>query len=454
MANRSPQAPEAEAALLSAMIVDPEAAREARDLVVADDFYRSAHRTLFGALVAILERGEAPDPALVLDELRSRAALSEAGGQQYLAKLVDAVATTANVEAHARTIREKAVRRRLIEVAEETAREAREGGGEPVVDLLDRAEHRILSVGQERAGPDGFSTGRELGAAFFDEVEEAREHGDTVTGLRTGFTDLDGLTNGFGPGELPVLAGRPGMGKTALALDLARHTAIREGEGVAIYSLEMRGTEVVGRALCAEARLPFQRVRKGQLSDREASDLLTARGRIAEAPFFVKDPTGLTVHELRSSARRLHERQGLGLVVIDYLQLMRGPASAGNREQEVASISRSLKELALELDVPVLALSQLSRAPENRSGSNRPRLTDLRESGAIEQDADLVMFLYREELELDPTHPRYSDVEGKAELIVAKQRNGPLGSVSLHFRKGPITFDSFSGRPDAEGVAA
>lgn len=438
-----PWSEEAEISVLGAMLIDEEAARDGRDLLQADHFYRESHRRIFRALSRIVERGDVPDVTLLSDELKSAGELEAAGGVGALAQLVDAVPTAANLESHAEILQRKAALRQLIRGAGESVREAYDAPTADAEAVLDRAESRILSA--SRALTNGASDAHGasgLVSGFLDRVEEARQSPGGVTGLPTGFADLDRMTRGLDPGTLTVVAGRPSMGKTALELDVARHVSLRQGAHVGIASLEMPAETVIGRMICQEGGLDYQRTVTGRLKDRDAESLAEAAGRLKTAPLTVSSPATLNLYQLRRWARKLHRRHDLGLLTVDYLQLMDGPSDAGNREQEVARLSRGLKSIALELGVPVMALSQLSRAPENRPGSNRPRLSDLRESGAIEQDADLVLFVYREAMYVDPTDARYSEVENEAEIIVGKHRNGPTGTVRLWFRRSEIRFES------------
>ena len=391
------------------------------------------------------------DAVTLADDLKSAGELDAVGGMAYLARLVDAVPTAANIEYHCRILRDKAVLRRMIEAATEIIQDAYGAAGGEVEDALDRAEQRIFEIAQAQQR-SGFVWIKEILWPAFERIEELQRSPGAVTGVPTGFPHLDNMTSGFQRGELVVLAGRPSMGKTALALNFAQHAAIESETPVAVFSLEMSKESLVQRLLCSEGRVDSSRLRRGNLQDDEYQRLATAAGLLNTAPIWIDDTPAISALELRAKARRLRSEVDLGLIVVDYLQLMTGPARVENRQQEISSISRSLKAVAKELGVPILALSQLSRAPEQRTGDHRPRLSDLRESGAIEQDADLVLFIFREEvykspedLEQDPA------LQGKAELIVGKQRNGPTGVVDLYFQKAYTRFDSVARTPAGAG---
>jgi replicative DNA helicase len=324
--------------------------------------------------------------------------------------------------------------------------EAFEGKG-TAVELLDEAESKIFLVSQQQT-KDGFTRIKELLWPTMERIEALQRGGKTVTGVASGFNDLDELTSGFQPSDLVIVAARPSMGKTAFTLNVAQHAAIEHNIPVAFFSLEMSKESLVQRMLTSEARIDAQRLRKGLLRDDDFPRLARAAGILSSAPVWIDDTPGMTLLEMRSKARRLKSESGIGLVIVDYLQLMQGPMNSESRQQEVSQISRGLKALAKELKVPVVALSQLSRAPEQRTGDNkRPQLSDLRESGAIEQDADLIMFLYRQEFYDGPVDKDGNSLEGKAEVIVGKQRNGPTGIVNLFFHKQYTRFESYTQRP-------
>lgn len=446
---QAPWSPEAEISVLGGMLIDADAVAKAVELVEDGMFYREGNRRLYRAMRRLFERGEAIDPVTLTEELRAKGELDAVGGPAYLAELMEAVPTAANIEYHAKILRDKAILRRLIEASTETVRDAFESGGDAVEDTLDRAEQRIFEISQ--AGRrKGFIWIKEVLWPAFEHIERLQQAKGAVTGVPSGFPDLDNLTAGFQRSDLIVVAGRPSMGKTSLVLNIVQHVAIDQSVPVAFFSLEMSKEAIVQRLLCAEGRVNSSNLRRGRLTEQEYMQLATAAGHLNTAPIWIDDTPAITALELRAKARRLRAEVDLGLIVVDYLQLMRGPR-AENRVQEISAISGALKAVAKELDVPLIALSQLSRAPEQR-GEHRPQLSDLRESGAIEQDADLVLFLYRPEVyqreALDATG---ESLEGKAELNVGKQRNGPTGTINLFFRKEYTRFESVSQRAP-EGV--
>jgi replicative DNA helicase len=444
---RPPWSEDAEQAVLSAMLIDQDAILRATEHVDDTMFYREGHRRIFRAMVAISERGDVVDPLTLSDELQRRGELDASGGKDYIGFLVDAAPTSANVEYHAKIVREKALLRRLIEASTEIVAEAfdaRQTAGE----LLDHAESRIFEISQQR-GREGFTRIKELLWPTMERIEALQRGGKSITGVASGFTDLDELTSGFQPSDLIVVAARPSMGKTAFILNIAQHAAIEHNVPVALFSLEMSKEALVQRMLTGEARVDAQKLRKGMLRDDDFPRLARAAGILAQAPIFIDDSPGITLLEMRSAARRLRADANVGLVVVDYLQLIQSTSDAENRTQEISQISRSLKALAKELAVPVVALSQLSRATEQRT-DKRPQLSDLRESGAIEQDADLVMFIYRQEMYEGPTDKDGNSLEGRAEVIVGKQRNGPTGIVNLFFHKAYTRFENYSARAQTQ----
>ncbi len=443
---RAPYSEDAEQAVLAAMLMDGDAIMRAAEFVDESSFYREGHRRIFRAMIALAERGDVADPLTLSNELDRRGELQASGGKEYIGYLVDAVPTAANVEYHARIVREKSLRRRLIEVSTALVSEAFEGQL-TAEQLLDEAESRIFQVNQQR-GTEGFTRIKELLWPTMERIEALQRGGKTITGVPSGFADLDEMTSGFQPADLIIVAARPSMGKTAFTLNIAQHAAIEENTPVAFFSLEMSKEALVQRMLTSEARIDAQRLRKGMLRDDDFPRLARAAGILSSAPVWIDDTPGISMMEMRSKARRLKADNGIGLIVVDYLQLATGPTNFESRQQEISQISRSLKGLAKELSVPVIALSQLSRAPEQRTGENkRPQLSDLRESGAIEQDADLVMFLYRQEMYDGPVDKDGNSLEGRAEVIVGKQRNGPTGLVNLFFHKQYTRFESYSARP-------
>ncbi|MBA2683167.1 MAG: replicative DNA helicase [Gemmatimonadaceae bacterium] len=438
----APRAPEAEQAVIAAMLMDTDAILRAGEHVDDTMFYDERHRRIFRAMVAISQRSEVVDPVTLGNELLRRGELDASGGKEYIGELIDAVPTAANVEYHAKIVKEKALLRRLIETSTGIITEAFQGRT-TVEELLDDAEQKIFQVSQQR-GMQGFTRVKELMWPTMERIEALQRGGKTVTGVASGFTDLDELTSGFQPADLIIVAARPSMGKTALVLNIAQYAAIERNVPVALFSLEMSKESLVQRMLTAEGRVDAQKMRKGLLRDEDYSRLARAAGILSGAPIWIDDSAGITLLEIRSKARRLKADQDIGMVVIDYLQLIQGPASSESRQQEISQISRSLKALAKELSVPVIALSQLSRAPEQRAGDHRPQLSDLRESGAIEQDADLVMFIYRQEVYDGATDKDGNSLEGRAEVIIGKQRNGPIGLVNLFFHKAYTRFENYT----------
>jgi replicative DNA helicase len=439
----APWSAEAEQAVLGAMLLDQDAALRAAEQVDDSMFYREGHRRLFRAMVALVEHRVVIDHITLRDELLRRGELDAAGGLEYLAELMDAVPTAANLEFHARIVRDKAILRRLIETSTGIITEAYDGHS-TATELLDVAESRIFKISQQR-GDEGFTRIKEMLWPTMERIETLQRSGKAITGVPSGFVDLDALTSGFQASELVVVAARPSMGKTAFCLNVAANAAA-EGQGVAIFSLEMSKEALVQRMLTATARVDSHRVRQGTLRDSDFTQLARAAGLLQTYQVWIDDTPSITLLEMRSKARRLKIDNDLKLVIVDYLQLMRSPERAENRVQEISDISRSLKALARELEIPVIALSQLSRASEQRGGERKPILSDLRDSGAIEQDADLVVFIHR---------PEYYDREdeskrGLAEIMLAKNRNGPTGDVQLKFTREYTRFDSFSAREEPE----
>jgi len=446
----APWSNEAEQAVLGAMLLDQDAALRASELLDDSMFYREGHRRLYRAMMAMTEQRTVIDHVTLRDELLRRGELTEAGGVEYLAELVDAVPTAANLEFHAKIVRDKAILRRLIETSTAVIAEAYDGGT-LAGDLLDKAESRIFQISQER-GDEGFTRLKEMLWPTMERIESLQRSGKSITGVPSGFVDLDEMTSGFQRAELVIVAARPSMGKTAFCLNVATHAAIEAGHGVAVFSLEMSKEALVQRMLCSEAMVDSQRVRRGTLRDADFTRLARAAGVLQNCPIWIDDTPAMTLLEMRSKARRLKSEYDVKLLVVDYLQLMRSPEHAENRVQEISDISRSLKGLAKELDLPVLALSQLSRASEQRGGDRRPILSDLRDSGAIEQDADIVIFIHRPEMYEGTIDKDGNSLEGKAEVIVGKHRNGPTGTLSLHFHKSFTRFDSTTERPEPGDV--
>ncbi len=446
-----PFAPAAEASVLGGMLIDATAAPRALEVVDASMFFREAHRRLYRAMTRLFERGTALDVITVSEELKKEGELDNAGGLEYLASLLDAVPTAANIEYHARIVREKALLRRLIEAANAIVQDVHDPGESSAEDVLDQAEHRIFGVSQSRERA-GFVWIKEILWPTFERIEQLQESAGGVSGLPTGYADVDQMTTGLQPGDLVVVAGRPSMGKTSWALNVSQWVALNQGVPVAIFSLEMSKEQLAQRFLCAEGRVDAQRLRKGSLSAEDHRRLAMAAGRLNTAPIWIDDSATSNVLEMKAKSRRLKSESDVGLIVVDYMQLMSAPGAGRNdsRVQEMSDISRGLKGLAREIGVPVIALSQLSRAPEQRT-NRRPQLSDLRDSGSIEQDADLVMFLYRPEYYEGPEDKDGASLEGKAELILSKQRNGPTGTIDLYFHKEFTRFDSVARESGAEG---
>jgi replicative DNA helicase len=440
----APWSQEAEQAVLGAMLLDQDAALRAAELVEDWMFYREAHRRLFRAMLALTEQRTVIDHITLRDELLRRGELETAGGLEYLAELVDAVPTAANIEFHSKIVKDKAILRRLIETSTSIITEAYDGHA-TANDLLDSAEAKIFQISQQR-GDEGFTRIKEMLWPTMERIETLQRSGKAVTGVPSGFADLDEMTSGFQASELIIVAARPSMGKTAFCLNVATQAAV-DGFGVAVFSLEMSKEALVQRMLCAEARVDSQAVRRGSLRDPDFTRLARAAGILQSCPVWIDDSPALTLLEMRSKARRLKVENDVRLIVVDYLQLMRSPEYSENRVQEISDISRSLKGLARELNIPVIALSQLSRASEQRGGERRPILSDLRDSGAIEQDADVVLFIHRPEM-YQKEDSEGNSLEGIAEVIVGKHRNGPTGSINLYFHK---QFTRFDNRTEREG---
>lgn len=430
-----PQSIEAEQSVLGGILLDNTAITRVLELITAEDFYREAHRKTFQGMVSLFNKNEPIDLITLTETLRRENLLEDVGGAAYLAALVDSVPTAANITYYAKIVKEKALLRRLIETATEIATK---GYGEvtDVEDFIDEAERLIFEISEKKINPS-FFTVREILKGTFKAIERLYDRKELVTGVPTGFVEFDRLTSGLQPSDLIIIAGRPSMGKTALCLNIAQYAAIEANCPVAIFSLEMSKEQLVQRMLCSEAKIDSHKLRSGFLSESDWPRLTSAAGILSEAPIYIDDTPALTVLEMRAKARRLKAEKGLGLIIVDYLQLMRGRSDADTREQEISEISRSLKALSKELNVPVVALSQLSRRPELRGENRKPQLSDLRESGAIEQDADVVVFVYREEVYRPCECPRNLSCtcgrRGVAELLIRKHRNGPTGDIKLAF---------------------
>lgn len=433
-----PNNSEAEQALLASMLLDREVLIKCTDLLTAQCFYQKAHAVIFKAMSEIYESGSALDLVILSDHLRSKELLEEIGNSSYLVVMANAVPSSANFESYLKIVYEKFLLRTLINAGNQIARfgydEAEEADA-----LVEKAEKLIFSITQNRLSQD-FVSLKALVRDVFDNIEKLFRRKSLVTGISTGFYDMDAMTAGFQPSDLVILAARPSMGKTAFVLNLATNMAMGTGTGVGLFSLEMSKEQLVHRMMCTEARVSSHKARTGQIDGNDWSRFATAAGKLNETPIFIDDTPGLTFSELRSKARKLYAEHKVGAIIIDYLQLMQGRATKdANRQQEISEISRSLKSLARELKVPVITLSQLSRAVEQRP-DKRPMLSDLRESGAIEQDADVVMFIYRDEY----YNKEESKEPGVAEIIIAKQRNGPTGTVKLRFFKDDMRFANLS----------
>ncbi len=443
---RPPFSLEAEMSVLGGMFLDPDAVVKAIEVVDDTMFFREGHRRLYRAMVRLWEQGEVVDSVTLSEQLKSSGDYEAIGGAPYLAQLLDAVPTAANIEYHARIVREKALLRRLIEAATSIIQATYEAGGE-IETLLDEAEQKIFQIAQTQ-DRKGFVWIKELLWPAMEQIELLSQNSSPITGVPTGFPDLDEMTAGFQRGDLVIVAARPSMGKTAFTLNITQHAAISAHHSVAFFSLEMSKESLVQRMLTSEARVDASRVRTGRLRDDDYPRLAQAAGLLNTAPIYVDDTPAISILEMRAKARRLKaDRPDLALIIVDYLQLMQGNARTENRQQEVSEISRGLKALAKELDVPVVALSQLSRAVESRP-DKRPMMSDLRESGALEQDADLIMFLYRPEYYHGPTDKDGNSLEGRAEVIIGKQRNGATGSIPLMFHKEYTRFESYTARND------
>jgi len=437
-----PQSLEAESSVLGAILLDNEAINLVLELLQPEDFYRESHRKMFRAMIELSDRSEPVDVITLSDCLKNRGDLDAVGGSAYLTSLNDFVPTAANVSYYARIVREKAILRHLINAATEIATRGYEEQGN-VEEFLDTAEKVIFDISEKKIKAS-FVAVRDMIKDTLKTVEKLYDRKEMVTGVATGYEDLDKLTAGLQPSDLIIVAGRPSMGKTAFSLNIGAHAAFA-GVGVAVFSLEMAKEQLVLRMLCSEARVNNSKVRSGYLSERDFPNLAKAAGRLHEAPIYIDDTPAISVLELRAKARRLvrDRSKKIGLIVVDYLQLMRGMGAASNREQEISEISRSLKALAKELNVPVIGISQLNRRVEDR-GDRRPMMSDLRESGAIEQDADVIIFIYRDEV----YNKSDDSVKGIAEIIVAKQRNGPTDTVKLTFLNECMRFEDYTGRED------
>jgi replicative DNA helicase len=431
-----PQQLEAEQSLLGGILIDSESLPSALEVLKGDEFYRDTHRTIFRAMQDLFERNEPIDLITVSNLLAERNQLEAIGGAVYLAALVETVPSASNVPAYARIVNEKAILRRLILTSNEIISWCY-GAGKSVEEILDHAESSIFSVTENRVRTS-YSTIKDVVKNSIKAIEDLQEQRELVTGVPSHYTDLDKLTAGFQRSDLVIIAARPSMGKTAFALNIACNAALKSSFPIGFFSLEMSKEQLAMRLLCSEARVDSHKIRSGFLSRQECAKMLTAAGSFLDTPIYIDDTPAISTMELRAKARRMKADGGLEMIVVDYLQLMRGREGSERREQEISDVSRSLKAVAKELNIPVIALSQLNRKVEERH-NKRPMLSDLRESGAIEQDADVIIFIYRDEV-YNPGTPE----TGIAEITIGKQRNGPLGTVKLKYMNSYTRFENLA----------
>ena len=433
-----PQNIEAEQSVLGGILLDNLALNTVLELLETSDFYSEAHRKIFSSIIELSNRNEPCDLITLSNILKDQKRIEQVGGTAYLASLVDNVSSAVNIGYYAKIIKEKSILRRLIGTATEILNKTYDSTMD-VDSVLDEAEHAIFEISENKVRPS-FYPMRDIIKDSFKTIERLYANKELVTGVSTGFDKIDDMTSGLQKSDLIIIAGRPSMGKTAFALNIAQHASLELGIPVAVFSLEMSKEQLATRMLAAEARVDSQRLRKGFLGETDWPKLTTAAGRLSEAPIYIDDTPAITIIEMKAKSRRLKAEAGLGLIVLDYLQLMRGSMYKDSREQEISEISRSLKGLAKELSVPVIALSQLNRKVEDRT-SRRPQMADLRESGAIEQDADVIAFIYRDEV-----YNRSDDnpEKGIAEIIIGKQRNGPTGTVKLAFQEKYTRFENLA----------
>ncbi len=436
-----PQNIEAEQSILGSILLDNQALNNVLEILSVKDFYNEAHRRIFAATIELSDRNEPCDLITLTNILKNNKQLDAVGGMAYLASLVDNVPSAANAAYYAKIVKEKAILRMLIGTATEILKNSYDTSAE-IDQVLDKAEHAIFEISENKIRPAFFPI-KDIIKDNFKTIERLYERKSLITGVPTGFEKIDELTSGLQKSELIIIAGRPSMGKTAFALNIASHAAVEMGLPVAIFSLEMAKEQLAMRMLASEAKVDSHRLRQGRLGETDWPKLTIAAGRLSDAPIFIDDKPAIMVLEMKAKARRLKAESGLELIVLDYLQLMRGGGNRDSREQEISEISRSLKALAKELNVPVIALSQLNRKVEDRT-NRRPQMADLRESGAIEQDADLIAFIYRDELyNKSEDNPE----KGMAEIIIGKQRNGPVGTVKLAFLEKYTSFENLA-RPE------
>lgn len=438
--NVPPQNIEAEQSVIGAVLLENDALIQALETLKSEDFYHEAHRQIFLCMMELYEKNEPADLITLTESLRKKNKLEEVGGASYLADISDKIPTAANIEYYTKIVKEKSVLRSLIRSATSIVSKA-SLGQEEVESILDFSEKTIFEIAENQI-KRSFYPLKDIIKSTFKDIEKLYEKKEHITGVPSGFTDLDNMTSGFQPSDLVIIAGRPSMGKTAFALNIAQYAACEADIPTAIFSLEMSKEQLAQRMLCSEARIDNAKLRSGFIAESDWGKLSIGAGKLSESKLFIDDTPGNTVFEMRTKARRLKAEHGLGLIIIDYLQLMSGSKTrSDSREQEISEISRSLKGLAKELSIPVLALSQLNRKVEDRT-DRRPHMADLRESGAIEQDADVILFIYRDEV----YHPDAEDAKGKAEIIIGKQRNGPIGTATLAFLNAYTRFENFSAR--------
>lgn len=448
----TPQSLESEQSTLGAMLMERDAVARAVELLTADDFYRELHKQIYKAILKLFDKGEPIDIVTVAEELRKNGQLDDVGGSEYLSALIEACPSSANIDAYATIVSEKSVLRQLVKASDEIAGWAYTDGPDPVHDLVDRSEKRIFEIGSRRLRA-GFSHIKPLLMTAYDQIERQFQHRGEATGISTGFVDLDDITSGLQPTDFIVLAARPSMGKTALVLNIAHHIALKERQPVAVFSLEMSKEQLVQRLICSEASIKSQDLRRGKVQDSDWHRITNAVNNLYQAPIFIDDQPGQGTFEMRAKARRLTAEHGqLGLIVVDYLQLAHSSGKSENRVQEISEIARAFKSMARELKCPLIALSQLSRAVEQRE-DKRPMLSDLRESGSIEAEADVVAFIYRpsyykrkmlhKDGAPDPNAEPDPD-EGMAEVIIGKQRNGPTGTIRLGFQPDYARFTNLA----------
>ncbi len=437
-----PQADDFEKALLGAVMQYKDAVFQVMELLKPEQFYKTAHQKIFSAICALFNKNDAIDALTVGEQLKKDGEYDNIGGGYYLTECLEQEMTFANVEYYAKVILEKAMLRSMIEISRDIMDSGYEGR-EDAQSLLDEAERKIMSIG-EIGMKTGFENIRPILHNTMDILDKNNNRDGHLIGISSGFTKLDELTAGFQNSDLIIIAGRPSMGKTAFSLNLARYAAVEHKIAVGFFSLEMSKFQLASRLLSCEARIDSNNLRRGRLQKKEWPELAAAAGVLSDAPFFIDDTPSLSVFELRAKARRLKIEHNMGLIVVDYLQLMQGSYGKESRQQEIAEISRSLKAVAKELELPVMALSQLSRQPELRGGKRRPMLFDLRESGAIEQDADVVIFIYRPEVYDIESDENGRSTENVAEIIIGKQRNGPTGTICLTFLKNTARFENIA----------